>query len=98
MACTAKTAATGAILRDFVENHFRKLLIVDFPVVVGVCFRYHLLYFLVAELLAEMHHAVLELLLADVTVTVPIEHPKSKKGEKLLIRSCGRIHRHFKWT
>ena len=66
--------------RNFTQNHFAKLVVVNFPIVVGVCLGNHLFHFFVGEPFAKVHHAVLELLLADVTVTVPIEHPKSKKG------------------
>ena len=66
--------------RDFAEDHFGEFVVVDFSVVVRVGLCNHLLDFFVGEPLAKVHHAVLELLLADVTVTVPIEHPKSKKG------------------
>ena len=68
--------------RNFTQNHFAKLVVVNFPIVVGVCLSNHLFHFFVGEPFAKVHHAVLELLLADVTVTVPIEHPKSKKGWK----------------
>ncbi len=65
-----------ALHRDLAQNHLRELGVVDAPVGVRVGVRYHLLHLGVRELLAEVHHAVLELGLADVTVAVAVEHPE----------------------
>ena len=69
------------------EDHFRELCVVDLAVVVGVRFGDHLLDFVVRELLPEVHHAVLELGLADVAVAVAVEHPgRRRTGGKETIR------------
>ena len=48
----------------------------NFPNLVLIRLGDHLLHLLVRELLAKVHHAVLELSLADVAVAVAIKHPE----------------------
>ena len=67
---------------NLLEDHLRELGVVDLAVVVGVGLRDHLLHLVVRELLPEVHHAVLELGLADVAVPVPVKHPANKGEEK----------------
>ena len=59
------------------EYHVAELVVVDHAVVVEVCVGQHLLDLLVGQLfVGEVHHALLELGLADEAVTVGVKHAK----------------------
>ena len=55
-------------------HHLDKLLVVHLPVSVIVGFPDHLVYLLVREVLSQVLHHQLQLLLADLAVTVLVEH------------------------
>ena len=69
---------------DLLEDHLRELSVVDLSVVVGVGLRDHLLDLVIGELLPKVHHAVLELSLADEAVAVPVKHSGTKGKRRKL--------------
>ena len=63
-----------------------ELVVVDHAVVVQVGFGQHILDLLVRELLVrEVHHALLELGLADEAVPVGVKHPGPDSVEEILV-------------
>ncbi len=67
--------AHGRLYVDFFENHLAELGIVDLSIIVGVSLGNHFLDLLIGKPLAEVHHAVLELALANIPVPVAVKHP-----------------------
>lgn len=78
------SAGAARVRVDTLEDHVRELIVVDASVAVRVGIGNHLLHLVVGELLAKVHHAMLELCFAYEAVTVAVEHPVGGRMEACL--------------